>query len=243
MIPEIHSGYLGLFRPPYTLDSKRGTQSTIYCISTQNREVLVLIPLVPSFFADLYKFVSRSAATRYYIIAPDISIPFISDYYLSWDYIHRKLGHVCKIFTKFPIENYGSQEFLTDVEVLPEGTVNFSLLRNRNEDATINVKFTTRFVGASNPFACHVDVTDTIKHRLFATDMNDRLAQFLMDNREIYDEVHIPFITGNYDGMTYNELIKKYPFLYQKIFINQFASKTEFDDAAYRKLNIGRLYR
>lgn len=243
MCPEINSGYLGLFRPPYTFDTTRGKQSTIYCISTQYQEVLVLIPLVPSFCADLYRFVSKCPMTTFYIIAPDVSLPFASDYFLAWDYIHRKLGHKCKIFTKFPFENFGPEEFKKDVEILTAGTVNFSVPYNRTDDVSVSVKLSTTYVQASNPFACNVEVFDTIKRRLFVTEMNERLAKIILDRKNYYDEIHMPYITGNYDGMTYNELMKKIPALYSKIFLNQFTSNFEFDDAAMRKLNIGRLYR
>lgn len=243
MRPEIHSGYLGIFRPPYTLDSRKGTPSSIYCISTQYQEVLVLIPLVPSFFADLYRFVSKCHMTCFYIIAPDVSIPFASDYFLAWDYIHRKLGHKCKIFTRFPIENFGPEEFKKDVEVLTEGAVNFSVPFNRTDDVSISVNLSTYNVQASNPYACNVEVYDTISRKLFVADMNERLAKMILDHKTQYDEIHMAYITGNYNGMTYNELMKKFPALYQKIVLNQFASKYEYDDAIMRKLKVGRFYR
>ena len=242
MQPEIHSGYLGLFRPPYTLDSNRGKQSTIYCISTQYQEVLVLIPLVPNFFADLYRFVIHAPMTRYYIIAPDVSLPFISDYFLAWDLIHRKLGYKCTIFTKFPIDAFGPDAFKKDVKILPEGAVNFLVPFNETDDVSVSVTLSTAHVNASNPYACNVEVFDTIKRRLFITEMNARLAKVLLDHKDYYDEVHMAYITGNYDGMIYQETMKKYPALSQKIYVNQFASKMEYEDAKYRRLKIGRLY-
>ena len=238
---EIISGYSNVFRPPYTI-THPGKTSTIYCISTQYDEVLVLIPLVPNFFADVYRIVKAKEMKRYYFIAPDVSIPFASDYFLSWDYIHRQLGHECKIFSLIPFENYAPEQFKRDNIVLANGTVNFSVPFNMTDDVSVSCTLSTKYVQASNPYACNVEVYDTNNRMLFVGEMNETLAKAILDKKDYFDEVHMPYITGNYGGMTYLQLMQKFPLLYQKIVLNQFASEDEYNYAKKKNLKTGRFY-
>lgn len=237
----ISHGYLSVFKPPYTL-THTDKRSTIYCISTDLSEVLVLIPLVPNFFADVYQIVTSNAYSTYIFFAPDVSLPFVSDYYLSWDLINRQFHRECKIFSKFPIENYGPEKFKEDVKVAPDENVNITIPFSQDMNVSINVTLTQWCVQASNPFACNVMVEDTRDRILFVQEMNDRIAQWILDRKSKFSEIHMPYIQGNYDGWSYHKTLQEYPALVDLLRVTHFASIEEYDDARARSAKIGRRF-
>jgi hypothetical protein len=237
----VHSGYYNIYRPPYSL-SNSAHRSSIYCLSDIYNTVLVLIPLVPSFYKDVIDIVKNHIARKIYIVAPDIGVAFSSDYYLSWDTISNTYRKSCKIFSKYMIENYCRDDFKADIIRCENDNISISVPRSEKDVGTIDITFTKEYVNSAAPFSCDIILNDTHKKRLFVGEMNETKADFLNKNKNLYDEIHMPFIIGNYDGMSYYDLIKKYPALVNKVYCNQFASSEELAFAKSKGIKIGGVY-
>lgn len=241
MPKDIHSGYYNIFRPPYSLESKYYL-SSIYCVSDRFNTVLIMIPLVPAFYKDAINIAKNHIARKIYLIAPDIGVAFASDYYLTWDTITNTLRKSCKIVSKYMIENYARSDFKSDIIRTENDNISFDVPRSDLDIGTIDITFTKNLVHSSAPYSCDVILNDTISTKLFVGEMNMNKADYLNKNRDLYDEIHMAFITGNYGGMTYNEVIKSYPLLVNKIYCNQFASSEELSYAKFKRILIGGEY-
>ena len=234
------SGYYGIFRPPYSILNPT-VGGTVYCITSQYRNVLVLIPLVPNFFVDVVKIIKRFPSRDIRFIVPDIGPRFISDYISSWYYIKKKLGFSCRLFSKYLPEGNLSEEFLSDIDRNIGQSISFVIARDYVDVATINAQVTKMMVNTSAPWACDVIIKDTNGRKLFVSEMNMQKAEYLNGIKDAYDEIHMPFIEGTYPSMTYNEVMRNFPGLVNQIVVNQFASKDELDNALNRRVQIGRL--
>lgn len=237
----VHSGYYNIYRPPYSLTGGYH-RSTIYCVSDRFNTALVLIPLVPSFYKDVIDIVSNHPARHIYLIAPDVGIAFISDYYLAWDTITRVIHKTCKIFSKYIIENFARADFKSDIIRAENDNISIDIPRSDSDVGTIDITFSKKFVRAYAPFSCDVILNDTYKKRIFIGEMNHKKAEWLNENRDMIDEIHMAYITGNYDGMTHNQLMKQCPALVNKVYCNQFASSDEFLYAKSRGIQVGGEY-
>lgn len=237
----VHSGYYNIYRPPYSLYDKNH-RSTIYCISDRFNSVLIIIPLVPSFYGDVVEIVKKHPARNIYLIASDIGVAFASDYYLAWEMITKVIRKSCKIFSKFMIENHVRSDFKSAIIRNTTDNISIDIPRSELDFGTIDITLSKQYVSSASPFSCDIIVNDTYKKRLFVGEMNDYKASYLNKNRNEYDEIHMPFITGNYGGMTYNEMLKKYPALVSKTFCNQFASYEEFVYAESIGVKVGGMY-
>lgn len=241
MQKDIHSGYYNIFRPPYSLESKYHL-SSIYCISDKFNSVLIMIPLVPAFYKDAINIAKNHVARKIYLIAPDVGVAFASDYYLTWDTITNTLRKTCKIFSKYMIENYSRSDFKSDIIRTENDNISFDVPRSELDAGTIDISFTKKYVHTAAPFSCDIILNDTYSTKLFVGEMNLSKADYLNNNKDLYDEIHMAFITGNYGGMTYNEVLKSYPLLVNKIYCNQFASSEELSFAKSRGILIGGEY-
>lgn len=237
-----HSGYYNIFRPPYSVNNAT-QRSSIYCVSDKYNSVLVIIPLVPAFYSDVINIVKNHIARKIYLIASDIGIGFVSDYYMSWDTITNTFRKSCKIFSKFMVENYTRNDFVSDIIRVENDNLTLDVPRSEKDISTISISLTKDYVHSSAPYSCDVILDDSYKKRLFVGEMNLQKADYINKNLDVYDEIHMPYITGNYSGMTYNELIKEYPALIKKIYCNQFASNEEFAFAKSKGILIGGRYR
>lgn len=237
----VHSGYYHVYRPPYSL-SNDYHRSTIYCASDRFNSKLILIPLVPSFYKDVVDIVKNHPARYIYLIASDIGVAFASDYYLSWDTITNTFRRSCKIFSKYMIENFVRSNFKSDIIRTENDNISIDVIRSEKDVGTIDISLSKIHVSAASPFSCDVIFNDTYKKRLFVGEMNEHKAKYLNDNRDLYDEIHMAYMTGNYAGMTYNQLLRKYPALVTKVYCNQFASAEEFSFAKSKNVQIGGAY-
>lgn len=237
----VHSGYYNLYSPPYSLTNNTH-RSTIYCVSDRFNATLILIPLVPAFYRDVIEIVKNHPARYIYLIAPDISIAFVSDYYLAWTEITKTYKRSCKIFSKYMVENYTRADFKSAIIRNELDNISIDMPRSNTDIGTMDITLTKAYVSSAAPYACDVILKDTYKSRLFVGEMNDHKAEFLNSHRDLYDEIHMPYITGNYSGMTYNALLKKYPALVSKVYVNQFASAEEFSFAKSIGAKIGGAY-
>ena len=234
----VHSGYLNLYRPPHSvLNSVNG--ASIYAVSTKFNNALVIIPLVPSFYRDVINLVKNNPSRKVYLVASDIGIAFVSDYYLCWDTIVNTYRKECVIFSRFMPENFVYNRFKDDILRTENNNISIEIPRSELDVGTIDISLSKNFVSAATPFACDVILNDTHKRRIFVSEINEHKAYYLNQNKDLFDEIHIPYIRGNYATWTCNELLKKYPSLVSKILCNQFASDDEFNFAIKNGIKIG----
>ena len=237
----IHSGYYHLFRPPYSMSTEYH-RSTMYCVSDRFNSLLVIIPLVPGFYKAAIDLVKQHPARKIYLIAPDIGLPFVSDYYLTWEAITKGIRKSCKIFTKYMVENFARSDFIADIIRTENDNISFEVYRSATDVGTIDITLSIDYCSTASPFACDVILNDTNKKILFVSEINDHKAKYLSDNPDLYDEIHMAYITGNYGGYTYAQMIKEYPKMRPKIYCNQFASNEEFKYATSKKIQIGGVF-
>ena len=234
----VHSGYYNIFRPPYSL-SNTSHRSSIYCVSDRLNTMLVIIPLVPSFYIDAINIIKKSATRHIYLIAPDIGIGFVSDYYQTWYTTTKTFRKECKIFSKYMPENFTREDFKSDIIRNENDSISFDVPRSDIDAGTISIEFSKKFVNSASPYSCDVILNDTYKKRIFCGEMNNQKAKYFNENKQEFDEIHMPYITGNYGDMTYDEVIKKFPALVSKIVCNSFASLEEYRYARERIVSIG----
>ena len=234
----VHSGYYHIYRPPYSLSSERHS-ATLYCVSDRFNSLLIIIPLVPSFYKSVIDLVKQHPARKIYLIAPDIGIPFVSDYYLTWETITKNIRKSCKIFSKYMVENFSRSDFITDIIRTENDNISFNICRSEIDVGTIDITFTKDYVSSASPFACDVILDDTYKKILFVGEMNDHKAEYLNANPNMYAEIHMAYITGNYGGLTYTKTVSEYPNLLSKVYCNQFASNEEFEYAVKNGIRVG----
>lgn len=238
----VHSGYYGIFRPPYSLTNNENRNSTIYCVSDRLNTILILIPLVPSFYKDAINIIKISTARSIYLIAPDIGISFISDYYNVWYTVSHIYRKVCKIFTKYMPENFTRSDFIADIIRNSNDTISFSASISDIDAGTISITLIKKFINSASPYSCDVILSDTYKKRLFVGEMNNSKAMNLNNNRNEYNEIHMPYIDTTYGGMNYNDTVQKYPAIASKIICSRFGSIEEYEYARSKSVHIGEAF-
>ena len=86
-------GYLGLFQPPLN-----GYMSSIYCVATPDKRNLVMVPLVANFFETAYSVAKEPEYQRIFLVLPSLDMLLISDAYLFYYEIAKKLNKKVEIF-------------------------------------------------------------------------------------------------------------------------------------------------
>ena len=86
-------GYLGLFQPPLN-----GYMSSIYCIATPDKRNLVMVPLVANFFETAYSVAKEPEYQRIFLVLPSLDMLLISDAYLFYYEIAKKLNKKVIVF-------------------------------------------------------------------------------------------------------------------------------------------------
>ena len=233
------SGYYGIFRPPYSLLNP-SSGSSIYVVTSQYRNTLVLIPLVPNFFGDVVKIMNKFPSRNVVFIVPDIGPRFISDYLASWYYIKKVLLFSCELFSRYMPEEKVSEEFLADIHRNIDETMSVIVCRDQSDVSVLHFRLTRLLVDTQAPYACDVILHDTGKRRILLSEANDEKMTYYNEHR-LYDEIHIPYIEGTYPTMSYQQVMRKYPGLVQELVVNQFGSLEEVEYAASRRIHIGKL--
>ena len=239
---HIVEGYYGIFNPPLSI-LEPVTGGTIYYVTNEYRNILIVIPMIPNFFVDIVKIMKRIPARDIILIAPDIGPRFISDYIESWYFITRKCGKSCRIFSRYMPEekNTLSQEFIYDIKRNLNEAFSFIVARTAEDTTTIQINLSTYMVDTRSPGACDVLLSSCTGRKLLLCEMNEDKASALKDELDLYDEIHMPFIEGTYPTMTYQQLMLKYPSMIQKIRVNHFSSRDELQAALSRGVKVGRL--
>ena len=237
----IHSGYFHLYRPPYSLASEIH-RTCIYCISDRFNTTLVIIPLTGAFYKGVIDLVKQHTARHIYIVAPDIGVAFVSDYYLVWDTITKSLRRSCKIISKYMPENISRSDFIADIIRTKNDNISIEIPRSELDVGTIDITLSKAYVSSTTPFACDIILNNTNKKILFTGEMTELKAEFLAENTATYDEIHMPYIMGMYGGYSYDELTAKYPELRSRIYCNQFSSDEEYRYAKEHGVKVGGAY-
>ncbi len=234
----IHSGYSGIYHP--LASSLNGPLPvSIFCISNRFNTFIVMLPTTPLFAKDVISVARNIPTNSVYLIATDMDISTISDFYYSWDYIKHKLKKECKIFTKYLPENTLPKEYQADIVRNNNDVSCISIPRSDLDHGTITIAFMKNYVLGGNPFSCDVVIDDTFKKRYFIKELNEQKANFLYDIHDSYDELHMPYIASEYGSMTYHQLITRYPALITKTYTNQFMSYEEYTYARDHGAKIG----
>lgn len=237
----VHSGYYGIFRPPYALTHTH-SRSSIYCVSDRLNSIIILIPLVPSFYIDAINIIKKSASRNVYLIASDIGISFVSDYYQTWYTTTKTLRKKCQIFSKYLPENFTRADFKSDIIRCENDSISFDVPRSDVDVGTISITLMKQFVNAASPYSCDVILNDTYKKKLFCGEMNTHKAKYINEHRTDFDEIHMPYLTGNYGDMSYDELVRKFPAVAAKTKCHSFTSLEEYEYARERIVSIGEAF-
>ena len=237
---DVLSGYYGLFQPPYSILNPQ-SGGCLYTIATEYRDVLVIIPLIPHFFLDVVKIMKRLPVREILFVVPDFGIRYVSDYVNSWYFIKKKMNIPCHFFAKYLPEGTVSQEFLADIIRNNSDAYSFAMYRNRANVSTINIQLTKFLVNTAAPWACDVIVSDTTGRKYFSTEMNEEKLKRLNQTKEAYHEIHMPFILGQYQTMSYDEAIRNFPGLINQLRVNQFSTYEELQSALTRGIHCGKV--
>ena len=233
---NITSGYVGIFRPPYELSNTYN--STIYCVTNTEKNVLIMIPLVPGFFIEAYNIAKGMSYNTIYLVPPAIDMIYISDIYNLWYEMVVKLGKNMKILTKLKPHNVTNDQFRSDFVV----TDHFEVT---NYNDNINQQISTiYFDGYEMPIArpgFDIILWDGQKRIYFANYMTERKAKRLVhDHSYDFDEIHMPFSTNTYGGLSYLALAQKCPDIIPVTYVHSLTTSEELDFCYERGIKLGR---
>lgn len=233
------SGYYGIFRPPYSLINP-SSGGSVYVVTSQYRNTLVLIPLVPNFFTDVVKILNRIPSRKIFFVVPDIGPRFISDYLASWYYIKKVLQFECTLFSRYMPEEKVSEEFLADIIRNVDEAASVVVYRDQSDVSVLHFQLTRLLVDTAAPYACDVILNDTDKRKILLCEANENKIQYY-NSHPLYDEIHTPFVEGTYPTMSYQDIMRKFPRMVKYLVVNQFGSYEEVQYALSKGIHIGKL--
>ena len=218
-------GYLGLFQPPLN-----GYMSSIYCVATPDKRNLVMVPLVANFFETAYSVAKEPEYQRIFLVLPSLDMLLISDAYLFYYEIAKKLNKKVEIFCNDKPQIPVTDEFYSHIHVYSmDKTLQFTDYLNNDENFDIKVEYRTQF-RPINRSAADIYISTNGKRILFC----EYMSKVKLDNLEqtgdidFIDEIHIPFMKNFYGGMNYIETRRNVsPKYLSKFYAFGFASKEE----------------
>jgi hypothetical protein len=225
---SIRSGYYGLFRPPY--EHGKEYNSSIYIVSNTDKSIILLIPLVPNFFNDAYNIVRTSACNTVYLATPSTDILFISDIYHLYYEVFNTLQKDFILFTRDKIPFSVTDEFMNHVET---GERHIARINSKINDYTDPIVEFSEINTAIARDGYDISVWTGQKKIYFANYISIRKLTTLAQNHEyLFDEIHMPYITNLYGGLTYKEVstISSSPFL-RKLRVHSFSTYDELNYA------------
>ena len=123
-------GYLGLFQPPLN-----GYMSSIYCVATPDKRNLVMVPLVANFFETAYSVAKEPEYQRIFLVLPSLDMLLISDAYLFYYEIAKKLNKKVEIFCNDKPQIPVTDEFYSHVHIYSmDKTFQFTDYLNNDEN-------------------------------------------------------------------------------------------------------------
>lgn len=236
-------GYTGYFCPPYSILSEVGT--SVYILTTQSQNMIIFIPLVPGFTRDILRVLQLNKSQSVYFIVPDFGVRYLSEYINLWYYIKHTLHRECKLFTKYlpetDLNNLG-EELRNDIERNHEDTFLFSIPLTDLDMHAINIRLSKVRVATWSPYTCDVIVQDNRSKIFLTSEMNENKAAYLNDQLyDMVDEIHIPFIPEYHYGLSFLEVLHRYPKLINKLYAHSIHSQEEYELICYRRFKLGGL--
>lgn len=233
------SGYYGICKPPYSILNPVAGGS-IYMVTSQYRNQLILLPLITNFYVDFVKIIKRWPSQKVFFIAPDMGPAFISDYLASWNYC-KNINIPCKIFTyKKPTGDHLPEDFLANVIKSKNQHESFTVNTDNDDVSTVRVNFVTLMVQTASDAVADIAIYDNNKRRLFVNEMNESKLVYLNEH-DMYDEIHIPYIIGTYPTMSYKQCVKTCPKMAKYLVVDRLGGKEEKEDAEKNQATLGRL--
>lgn len=224
---NIISGYLGLFKQP--IDSKY--VSTMYGITDNTKDKLILILLSPSSFIDAYKISKHITYTEIYFVVPALDVLFISDIFNLFMKIKNIKPSAKWIFPKVP-------QIPTSVEFELGQIVTNHFVYDGYIDYNFNIS--VEFIlsdGESRPFY-DIILNDGNKTIYFSQYNTQEKIELLYNNLTI-DEIHIPYNSTIYGGLNYNQLVALDNKYHNKLKVHSFLSIEEY--LFCKQINLSRM--
>ncbi len=213
----IKSSYIGLFKQP--VDGK--LKSTIYCITDRMKDRLIMIILTPSAFIDAYNISKRLTYTEIYYVVPSLDVLFVSDLFNIFMKIKTLKPYAKWIFPEKP-------DFQTSVEFELNQIVADHFMYDGYNDYNFNVSL--EFILSQDEGRKFYDIllNDGKKSIYFSQYMDADKLEKLYDDDTI-DEIHIPYSSTLYGGLTYHQIMKISNKYYTKIRVHSFLTVEEYN--------------
>lgn len=239
------NGYLGIYQPPFPRFLYTGTgydsfneleqNASVYCIASDDLRTLIMIPLVPGFFETAYVVAKQSKYTHIYVIMPSMDMVFISDAYRLYYEIHVVLGKTMDFFCHDRFQILVTDPFYNRVHDLGYDQ-SYELGPMIPNHSTMNLTATVSFPNGAptqNRNATDIWISFGSDYQpktslYFALSMTEKKADLLLEDLDLYDEIHMPFVKNIYGGMRYFDARKYGNSIFSnKLFAYGFQSKEE----------------
>lgn len=244
---SIH-GYAGIYNPPLlniqdTPDqtAMKNRRHSIFCVASDDRKVLLMIPLVPNFFETAFMIARLPQYQQIYLAMPALDMLFITDTYLLYSEL-RDLNKEVYIFSPNKPQIPVTDEFLA--HVYSNSTYNaYSIGGSYEGGEVFHVEYLTDMV-PMNRIASDFFVWTGTKKILFIMGMTEARFEQLSNSEVIenYDEIHMPFAKTLYGGINYLTTRRKGPIpLAQKLISYGFTNDKEIEAVLYSGGQIGQV--
>lgn len=216
-------GYTGLFRQPYANQSMYG--DTLYCITSENHQIIHMLVLSDGFFKDAYRILSQPTYQMIHIYVPSAGMLFISDLF--------RLVTSLKTYKRDVFWHYPT---ITPAENPENVLFNMAqLCGNTFRDSTIPNLTVQMFDSESTAATGWYDfgLINGKRKEYFSLVMTE--SKWDMVCKSGYDLVHLPYNTYYLPSITAIELYCKDEKNGRKIVPNNFRNVADFKDAAMKK--------
>lgn len=228
---NIVSGYVGLFTDKSSDMNNLIKNHTVYAITGEDKKELNIIILSLGAYKTAYSLAKSVTYPYINIFVPCMNYLFISDIYrLVLDLQKSRL----KTNLYFP-------EIPTDIK-LPEW---FTSLINTNAFISREYLGLTISYSKANQESeigyYDIIVEDGASSKYFLTYVDEAKADVIFSDNSLND-IHMSYDSDIFGGMSYIELIDKYPSLTKKITIHSFNNEVEYELCQSNdKINIGKV--
>lgn len=224
------AGYSGLYRQPYANETIYG--DTIYAITDDKRQELNLFLLTPGAYKDAFRIASCITYQRINIFVPSMDVLYISD-------VFRLVTDLLKI--KKSVKWYYPEKITTTptnvLFEMAQMTGNFYV-------SPVIGQLTIEFKLSNSKDAGHrfydIYVCDDTDYIVFCMYMDAEKLTSLMTSSNDYDQVHLPYNSTFYGGLTCRECAALNPRWAPKLVANNFMCREEFIEAANSKYGLAK---
>lgn len=210
------TGYTGIFKQPIQDTASYGP--TVYCVADPTKKEVCIIPLVPGFYQDVYRYASLVTNEEVTIFIPSLDILFISDMFNLIMNLRNVKKSLRWVFPDRP-EISSSIEFLNLQNVAS------------SYDHTVDSRLSIEYIKDTyipDRTVYDIIVRDGTKTIYLTSYMTAEKAKALNDNIA-YTEIHVPFSSTLYGGLSYIDIVKLDGPYRKKFVINCFTSVDEYE--------------